>query len=164
MFDALARRTVFSKLDNESMNLVIAFHGGTMFGVPAYYLTPQTIEFLRRYRDLWEHFSYKITMYPQASPSSLAYRGRMHQGDINFTIKFKVDTLQQKCAILPLLRKKEGVVVGYGGKRHELEIGGFRSAGENIKVYLKDSPYCRGVWKRVADLEDITFKSIFLCG
>ena len=147
MFDTLARRTVFSKLDNESMNLVIAFHGGTMFGVPAAYLTPRTIAFLRRYRYLWEHFSYR----------------RCNIGAI-FTIKFPVDTLQQKLAVLPLLRKQEGVSVVYGGESHGFFIGGFRSTGENTKVYLKyhlKSGMGGGRWKRVAELEDITFKSIF---
>ena len=105
MFDTLARRTNFSKLAKESLNLVLEFHGGTMFGIPSAYLTPETIEFLRRYRDHWEHFSYR----------------RCSIG-VNIRIKFHVDTLQQKLAVLPLLRKtpdqrlkQEGVRVVYEG-------------------------------------------------
>jgi hypothetical protein len=142
MFDTLARRTVFSKLDNESINLVIAYHGGTMFGIPTAYLTPRTIAIMRRYRDLWTHFSYRI-----------------NRGIVTFAIKFPFDTLQQKCATLSLFRKQE-VVIGWVSRTHvywrlDLVVGGFRSTGENKKVYLK---YDTGRWHRVADLEELVLE------
>jgi hypothetical protein len=149
MFDTLARRTVFSKLDNESINLVIAYHGGTMFGIPTAYLTPRTIAIMRRYRDLWTHFSYRID------------RG----GTVTFAIKFPFDTLQQKCATLSLFRKQEVVVSQKNSRtheyrpneyrRHETFVGGLRSTGENIKVYLKCDI---GQWHRVADLKELVFE------
>jgi hypothetical protein len=63
--------------------------------------------------------------------------------------------LQQKCATLSRLRKQPGVEIGYANMRDDLFVGGFRSTGENIKVYLKPADGGRGVWKRVDDLEDI---------
>ncbi len=151
VFDTLARRTVFSKLGKGSSNLVLEFHGGTMFGSPP--LAPETIELLRRYRDLWKHFS--------------------HTG-INrslFTIKFPFDTLQQKCTTLKHLRDHPCVKIDHA----EVVIGGFQEIVFSCVPYQAEKevhltpahyhyrtrrgrgadPYKRGVWKRVADLKDI---------
>ncbi len=145
VLDALARRTVFSTLGNVATNLVLEFHGGTMFGVPTAHLTPRVIAFLRRYRDLWEHFSHRHT-----------YGG----SSILFTIKFPFDTLQQKCTTLKHLRKHPGVKIDHAEvvivKFQEivLSCNPFRSEKE---VHLKraNAARGRGVWKRVADLKDI---------
>ncbi len=57
MFDALARRTVFSKLDNESINLVLEFHGNTFFGLDPILLTWYNMSELRMYKPYIQDFS-----------------------------------------------------------------------------------------------------------
>jgi hypothetical protein len=47
MFDALARRTIFSTLDNDSVNLVMAYHGNTFFGLDPTLLTWGNLSELR---------------------------------------------------------------------------------------------------------------------
>ena len=57
MFDALARRTVFSTLANESINLVLEFHGNTFFGLDPILLTWYNMSELRMYKPYIQDFS-----------------------------------------------------------------------------------------------------------
>ena len=151
VFDTLARRTVFSKLGKGPSNLVLEFHGGTMFGSPP--LTPETIELLQRYRHLWTHFSHTGINRPL------------------FTIKFPFDTLEQKCTTLKHLRDRPDVNIDHAGmvinKFQEIVISCVPYHGEKeVKLIPAQftyrtrrgrsaDPYRRGVWKRVADLREI---------
>jgi hypothetical protein len=166
MFDALARRTLFSALDKESINLVLEFHGNTKLGIPTTFLRTKAVELFERYKRKDQHFSW--------TRQRIMGRFCPHEDVLRFKVNYCCDTLQKKRDALWYLahRLKEGegrlIVMTEEDKRGHLVVEvplkdgrlNDRRVGDHIEVLLweRQNGGRVGSWVRIDGIVRIEIK------